>query len=73
LGGEVETVEGQFEKGGKVMRLLQEHRTAVIVFVVGFMVWLLFHYATKKTAAIATAAAVNPTAPPSFSTTLSYP
>jgi hypothetical protein len=55
------------------MRLLAEHRTAVIIFVVGFVVWLLFHYATKKTAAAATAAAANPSAPAYFSAALSYP
>jgi NhaP-type Na+/H+ or K+/H+ antiporter len=55
------------------MNWLRLNRTVVIIAVVGFVVWLMFHFATRNAAAIATAAAVNPTGPPIYTATLSYP
>lgn len=51
------------------MKFFEEYKTVIVIFVVGFIVWLLFHFATKQTAAAATAASTVPTAPAS----LSYP
>jgi len=55
------------------MRFLGEHKTALIVLIVGFIIWLLFHYAPKAAATAATNAAVGPTTPPVIQATLSYP
>jgi NhaP-type Na+/H+ or K+/H+ antiporter len=55
------------------MRLIEEHKTAFTILVVGFVVWLLFHFATKQTAAAATAAAVSPLQPPLIQATMTYP
>jgi hypothetical protein len=55
------------------MRFVNAHKLALIIGVVGFVIWLLFHYGAKQTAAVATAAAVGPTTAPVFSATLSYP
>jgi hypothetical protein len=56
-----------------MMKLIQEHKTAFTVLVVGFVVWLLFHMVTKQTAASVTAATVSPLTPPVIQATLSYP